>query len=278
MKKLIGLCLLLAVVLSLCIIPACATDGPIDILSSEEMAFINSTFPREIQYIEMQKAIDLESLTDMELELLKEAVGPQLYNPDYNFLELMSVLTDALAQKEREDSSKARWTQEVIIADYCVRQYGPIKGKYLQAVAAASTHTDSFSLTIEAGYEKDDFVINASFTCQGEYSVSGPSMNDVLPNGATVTHHVAIGVLSGEIWYKEYDLVTAFTTTRVKMYYIKEETAINEAYTFPAHLATPTFARSAVSQTEWAQFANQNELIDAVINTPERFVVVGAMN
>ena len=277
MKKFIGLCLLLAVALSFCVFPACAENTTADILSKDEMTQINSAFPQEIQYIETQKSIDLESLSEVELEMLKDAVIPQLGNPDYNFTGLMSALTGALAKKETENSSKARWVYEDVIQDYCVRQYGPIKGEYITEVAAAATHTGGFSVSVELGYEIDDFTIGAAFSLDGSVSLSGPAVNDKLANGKTTTHHIAIGVMFGEIWYKEYDIVTAFNRTRVSMYYVKDNTADTYAFTLPAHLSVPTYAQSAVSD-ECAQFADQRELEAAIVSTPARFVIEGAMN
>ena len=271
MKKVFAIAILFALLFSISIVPCYASDSAEEMLSAEEMSVINAKFPREIQYIEEKAAIDLKSLSATEWVKVTEVVSPQLFNLNYDFNGLMSAFTGVFAQKEAENANKNRWSQEVIIHDYCVLTYRPLKTEILAKIPAAATYSRSYEITINPGYEKDGYSIGLGVSVSGEYSFAGPSTSDTLSNGEKTTHHVVIGVLSGEVWYKEYDLVTAFNTTRVKYYYVKESTKNAGAYTFEAHISRPTYAESAVTD-EVFEFANELLLDEAVIADPALFV------
>ena len=271
MKKILAIALLCVLLFSISIVPACVSDGSIEILSSEEMALVHSRFPQEVHYIETEKSIDLTSLSEEEWEEVKKIAAFQLYNPDYNFSGMMSVFTEIFVQKKEEISSKARWTQEEIIYHHPVRGFGPIKGNVVSKVPAASTYSGSYSISIDVGYERDGVSIDLAASAEGSCSYSGPSVNDVLPNGKTTTHHIVMGVMYGEIWYKEYELVTAFNRTRISYCYIPEDSIESLDFVLPAHLSTPTYAKSAVSANVM-EFLTIPHLDDAIVNTPEMFV------
>lgn len=279
MRKFAIFLLCLFMMLSLCL-PACASmqhNSGDELkeevyLSQEEMQSIIEAFPNEVEYFLSKHDVDLTAMTASEFDIVKRSAAIEICNPEYRFSEFVTEISNVRAQKRIERVSNQRGHTIENLIDVPYRSYGPLKGEYIDAIAASISVTKSSSFSFDVGTEIRGIDLGLSFQAQRDVTIMGPNSTDKLPNGLSVTHHIFMSVLFGTIRYTEYDVVTPVGTTHCAYYYIDEESDIIHEYALQAAITERVYVKCAASDVVLG-YNSTNHLINAIVETPETLIL-----
>lgn len=191
-KRLFSMGLVLLMVLTMFPMSCYATEMGIG-LKPDITQDILSKYQREIALVEEKYGHSIDQISPTTRKEIASVANHYLYNPKYRFSELMTDI--AAASSNRGEMSPMGSTGGEVW-----QAYGPITGKFIKSLPAASSVTLSDSVTVSVSADFfPGFNISGERSVSVEYSFSGPEQGATLFNGMRATHNYACAIMFGTV-------------------------------------------------------------------------------
>lgn len=186
----------LALLMVLTMVPMSCHASNLDAgIGAESTQDILSKYQREIALVEEECGHSIDQISPATRKEIASVANHYLYNPEYRFSELMTDIAVASASANDDETSPMSSASSKIW-----KAYGPITGRFIASLPAATSATlsDSVTVTVPVNFFPG-FSISGSRSISVAYSFSGPAQGAKLLNGMRATHNYACAIMFGTV-------------------------------------------------------------------------------